>query len=151
MISGIQYFLNYTTPNDPLTGGVCVSRCLSNLYENRTTSICQLCDPMCLSCVNTASNCTQCAAFNGQNYFLQPANTGCLLTCPVGYYGNNQTFTCTLCDSRCSSCTGPTNSSCAACKTDSNNTPHYLAPNTTTCTNICTDNRYYANSTTFKC
>lgn len=106
---------------------------------------------MCLSCVNTPSNCTQCSAYGGQNYFLQPSATGCLMTCPVGYYPNTLTFTCTLCDSRCSSCTGPSNDSCSACKVDNNNIIHYLVANTTTCTDRCDDNRFYANATTFKC
>ena len=32
LVSGTQYYLNDTTPNDPLTGGVCVTQCLSNFY-----------------------------------------------------------------------------------------------------------------------
>lgn len=151
MMAGVQYYLNDTTPSDPLTGGVCVTQCMSNLYGNATTASCKVCDPMCLSCHNSPSNCTQCTSYNSIKYYLQPAATSCLLTCPVGYYPNPQTFTCDLCDSRCASCTGPSNDSCTSCQKDSNNVPYYLVADSTNCSNVCTDAKTYANSTTYKC
>jgi proprotein convertase subtilisin/kexin type 5 len=149
-ISSTQYFLNDTTPTDPATGGVCVTRCLSNLYENTLNSVCTLCDAMCLSCMNTASNCSSCRVVSGTNYFLQPSGLLCLSTCPVGFYGNSSTFRCMPCDSRCSACTGPTNGSCSACKIDSSEVAHFLVPGTRSCSNVCADS-LYANSTTFRC
>ena len=105
---------------------------------------------MCLSCVNTASNCTSCTAVSITNYFLQPTGLLCLSTCPVGFYGNASTFTCPQCDSRCSACTGPTNGSCSACKIDNTGVSHFLLPGSNSCSDTCPDS-LYANSSTFRC
>lgn len=107
---------------------------------------------MCIACTGTASNCSSCKAVSDTNYFLQPIGLLCLSTCPTGFYGNASTFACSMCDSRCSACTGPTNGTCTGCKVDSSGVAHFLAPGTgpRSCSNACPDS-LYANTTTFKC
>ena len=101
------------------------------------------CDPSCSSC-SGGSN-TQCSSCN-TGYFLQPSSTNCSSTCPLGYYGNTTTSTCTLCDPSCTNCTGGANVQCTVC-----NLGYYLQPSSTTCNTTCPSSGYYPNYTTHTC
>ena len=80
-----------------------------------------------------ASNNTCCAPTCGTNLYVY-AGTTIVSTCPIGLYGDNETNLCAptcsdgywgnsttnqcdLCDSSCSTCTGPTNAECLSCLT----------------------------------
>lgn len=42
--------------------------------------------------------------------------TKCLSQCPLGKFGDSKTNKCTLCNSLCESCNGPSDNQCLTCK-----------------------------------
>ena len=62
--------------------GLCTPRCVTN----------------CLQCLND----TACKVCLSGHYLLN--TTACLTTCPDGYWKNDQTMTCDMCDSTCQTC-----------------------------------------------
>jgi hypothetical protein len=90
---------------DPVSGN-CVVSCSSGYYsnfvDNNTGYICTVCSNGCLTCFNTATNCTSCTPP------MILYNNSCGLSCPNGYYisANNS---CLQCDVSCSTCSNSTN------------------------------------------
>jgi len=48
--------------------------------------------------------------FNDPNY-----RDSCFKTCPAGYFGSKQSYTCVECDSSCRKCSGPSFNDCNSC------------------------------------
>lgn len=119
----------------------CSQTCPDGYYKG-SFGYCMLCDAVCQTCENL-HKCTSC----NSPYFLR--NSGqlrpftCQLSCPDGYYGDNTTSWCTLCDSRCTLCSGPSYTQCTQCKTG-----YYLDPRTLVgCLSSCPEGYYgYPNS-----
>ena len=70
---------------------------------------CIACNPSCLTCTGTISNCLSCASPT----FLQ-TNT-CLSICPDYRYGNVNTSTCQSCSTGCRQCNSGLSTECTAC------------------------------------
>lgn len=103
-------------------------------------------------CETSAIDCTACGNESGVVYYLYSPNNEnqCLQLCPDGYYGQKSNNTCLKCDSRCELCTGPSNSTCSVCKTDSNSVMHYLVYGSSICSDTCPPGQF-ADSSSFKC
>lgn len=81
-----------------LLGTDCLRACPNNYYAdtaNGTVNTCQPCDVACMICTGNPTPCTAC----NPNYWLD--GTSCGLTCPTGYFQDNSTWTCLLCDVWC--------------------------------------------------
>lgn len=79
LINDIAHFLEDTNIANPNIGGVCVTACTGSFYEFKTLSTCVACASGCISCQNTANNCTVCGLDgSGKRYFLQPNSFSCL-------------------------------------------------------------------------
>ena len=67
------------------------------------SNICQPCSIGCVTCLNSAENCT--SATCSQNlYFL---NNNCLSICPDNYYPSFSVRQCLSCTAGCQTCYGP--------------------------------------------
>ena len=98
----------------------CISSCPLGFWEDATNHICAPCDYSCESCLGGTNNqCTACKP----GFFLQPASTICLDSCPSGYWGNTTNNVCSACDTACSTCTGPSYKQCSDC-----NSGYFLQP-----------------------
>ena len=86
----------------------CVQICPSHYYKNSPDS-CGICDPNCLECNITGTNCTDCYA----NTILFDSH--CMEECDLLHYLNIETRTCDLCNLSCKGCIGPTNLDCLQC------------------------------------
>lgn len=93
---------------------ICYTICPNQYYKNGIN--CTACDPTCSLCSGSSINCSACSAIA----FL--LNNTCYTTCPNPYYGDNNSNLgpnlCLSCDVSCSSCTGPANTNCIACKSN---------------------------------
>ena len=83
-----------------------------------TTNQCNsTCSNLCLSCSNSATNCTVCI----RGYFLYGST--CMKSCPLGtypvIYPNLYTGLCLICDSSCVNCIGPNANQCTQCSSSS--------------------------------
>lgn len=98
-----------------LYGVVCVANCPSGYFRhNLSTSfpICDKCDPTCLTCIVSASQCLSCSL----GYMLDTVRSTCVQQCT-----NPQTFLssdnkCYPCSTQCYSCYDSTATSCLSCK-----------------------------------
>ena len=113
---------------------ICLNSCpATGHWKDTTNHICASCNAACSVC--TGANNDQCSECN-VGYFLQPspATTTCFDSCPVGYWGDPTSNTCTECDIACAICTGSAHTQCSACSTG-----YFLQPNSTICLNSCPD------------
>jgi len=80
----------------------CSDHCPPNYYINSSTNTCEKClDPFCSQCDPLDPyKCLQC--LHGSLKYL--FNNTCIHDCPHGFFGNNNTQTCDLCDSTCDTC-----------------------------------------------
>jgi hypothetical protein len=80
-------------------------------------NLCVPCDPKCLVCSNSSSNCTRCAL----GYYLYESTLTCTALCPSGFFNNNtltaNNYYCSLCLSGCLTCNGPGLDHCQTCQT----------------------------------
>lgn len=121
----------------------CLNSCPSGYYPDDGTKMCQLCDTECQTCTGPSNNqCLLCAT----GFYLQPApdSNTCLDNCPAGYYPNDGTKTCQLCNTNCLTCTGPSNVECIQCASGFYQQP---PPNSNTCLNVCPSGYYRDNGT----
>ena len=92
-------------------GYVCYSPCPNGYFLNGNN--CTVCDTKCTLCSTSATTCSACTT---TAYLL---NSTCYTTCPNPYYNDNNAGAgptlCLLCDAKCASCTGPTNTNCITC------------------------------------
>ena len=80
------------------SNNTCVRTCPAKFYTdtaNGTVNTCQPCDISCLYCTANPSPCSQC----NPTYYLY--NSVCGSTCPTGYFADNVTWSCLLCDQWC--------------------------------------------------
>lgn len=76
--------------------GTCVPTCPSNTFA--INQVCIPCDASCATCSVHPYNCLTCPA----NWYK--LGSVCLKNCPLGYYTNEQAFTCVSCGPKCKSC-----------------------------------------------
>jgi proprotein convertase subtilisin/kexin type 5 len=75
---------------------VCATTCPSGQFINpNLPNACISCDPGCLACSITSTNCTLSACNAG--YYYYSANSSCLRNCPNNFYNNNLTGMCSQC------------------------------------------------------
>lgn len=84
--------------------GVCQLSCpLGSYPDNTTIPICVNCPVNCLTC-SQSGNCISCTS----NAFFSPYDNLCHIPCPTNYYGDPSTKVCSMCDTSCLTCHGPT-------------------------------------------
>ena len=100
-------------------------------------SQCLPCDSTCLTCNGTApDNCLTCVS--GKYFF--PDNNTCLDCTAPGYFINQETQQCDICDSSCKTCNEKTPTSCLSCYQG-----YYFVTSNNSCS-LCKDiPGYYAN------
>jgi hypothetical protein len=117
-----------------LSNGQCLVYCLPGWFMDSNAVIpdrCSICDPTCLTCQGTSTNCTSCSQINIQYQFW--LNNSCVATCPPGYYYTQGTHVCLPCFIGCSSCFGGDKDSCYACTVDTQGNNYYLVAGSTSC------------------
>ncbi|KAL4494135.1 hypothetical protein ABPG72_016091 [Tetrahymena utriculariae] len=93
----------------------CLSDCPSQTYKNNITLQCESCLANCKTCIDGIS-CQLCQS----SFYLSADKTSCLLTCPLGYQQNSNSYTCIPCqDSNCQSCQQSTDQ-CTKCGNNQN-------------------------------
>ena len=97
----------------PTPPSSCDSSCPFGLYPVITNNTCQYCDNTCLNCSTTGlKSCTSCNA--GSFLYGSPPNY-CKSSCPSGYFADNTTNLCELCDSSCKECKNSSVNGCTSC------------------------------------
>ncbi|XP_032873456.1 proprotein convertase subtilisin/kexin type 5 isoform X1 [Amblyraja radiata] len=84
----------------------CQMKCSRQHYAH-SDGLCKRCPMNCETC--NGNSCTECSRY----FFFH--NGTCLEDCPRGWFQNTQTFTCSLCNSKCSVCDGPDSDDCEEC------------------------------------
>ncbi|KCV69805.1 hypothetical protein H696_03261 [Fonticula alba] len=75
---------------------------------------CAACHESCATCSGPAADqCTSCPA----GFFVQDS-VFCVAVCPVGFFGDADTWQCRACAADCATCTGPTLAECSRCMDD---------------------------------
>ena len=115
---------------------MCATTCPSGQFINpNLLNACISCDPGCLACSITSTNCTLSACSPG--YYYYSANSSCLQNCPDNFYNNNLTGTCTQCLQGCLLCYGGQLTSCLSCQKTNANVPYFKMMDVDTCTAVC--------------
>ncbi|KRX04787.1 WW domain [Pseudocohnilembus persalinus] len=110
-------------PNYYLFGTSCLSVCPVEYFANTNSLTCEECVEPCKECTNYNNNgefCTSCI----DNYYLY--NNDCIVSCPLGWIGNDATNECVECDVSCMECDGIAYNQCTACSTGSSVGPFLL-------------------------
>ena len=117
-----QHFLQ---PNS----SICLRTCPDGYYPNTLTKACSPCASTCNYCVGpTAADCAICAG----GFYLNLLTQKCVTSCSKGYYPNDATRLCSICDPSCFNCFGPTKDNCSSC-----NSRYFLQPSSSTCLSSC--------------
>lgn len=103
-------------------------------FYNSSDLSCQQCNSTCAACTGSAA--TQCSACSDPNY-LNIKNNTCALICDVGYYADNNTRKCTLCNTNCYTCFNSSTTGCLSCKTGK-----YLIRENNTCSATCPEHQF---------
>lgn len=113
--------------------------CPSGYYPNtlNSTTLCSICDPGCLRCTLSASNCSACPST------LYLKNGSCVSDCGSGYYLDTYIFECFQCVAPCLACSSA--SSCLSCINSS-----YLLYQSA-CLQGCPGGTYESSSTCIPC
>ncbi|EWS75787.1 zinc finger lsd1 subclass family protein (macronuclear) [Tetrahymena thermophila SB210] len=123
-----------------LQNNICKQKCDGSYYGEALTNTCNSCDSTCLTCDGpNKQNCLSCQAPN----FYQQGSKTCVTQCNSNQFKNTANQTCSLCDSSCNTCSGPSNINCLSC---TGNT--YLYQNQ--CILNCPSN-YYGNNQNKQC
>lgn len=101
---------------------------------------CAYCDPSCINCSVTSTNCTLNACNPG--YYYLASNSTCVSNCPNNYYANTTTGLCTVCIAGCQLCYGGSLNECTLCQTTASNVSYYKIIDINTCTQICPPGQY---------
>ncbi|KAL4487128.1 hypothetical protein ABPG72_001580 [Tetrahymena utriculariae] len=125
-------------PPKILQGTQCQGSCDNGFYAINNTK-CQPCDPNCLTCVNSSTECIICP----QGKLLDTISKKCVSQCQDGQYQDQSNKACKPCDTNCKTCQGPLVSDCLSCKP-----PQVLQG--TKCQQNC-DKGYYYSSSSQKC
>jgi proprotein convertase subtilisin/kexin type 5 len=110
-----------------------------------SSSNCDSCDPNCLWCGSSTTDCTACSAAN-KLFLAISSTTGlgvCDASCPDGSWPNSDTQTCDSCAQGCTTCS--TASVCTGCSTG-----YYLTA-AGVCTQFCPSGTYGTGSTCYSC
>ena len=104
---------------------VCVGSCPGRFYQDMANRQCSTCNDACLTCNGNGTmlepgGCDSCAVFSWEHHPRGNTTTAsnvseCVLTCPLGTYGDPQSRACLACDDECSApsgCFGPGPSAC---------------------------------------
>lgn len=141
-VSGTLYYLGVGTTT-------CNTSCPDGQYiSSLVPFVCLSCSPACLTCQDTADNCTSdtCAI----NYFY--LNNSCLANCPDNYYYHDSTLRqCQQCSEGCLKCFGAGLDHCSQCYTLANGTEYFLQADTFTCTLLCDSDQYGLNNRCYSC
>lgn len=81
-----------------LSGSSCVTTCPNQTYPDTgggLVNLCLPCDISCMTCTASPSPCSSCSP----NYYLYLSE--CSPTCPTGFFQDNSTWSCQLCDVYC--------------------------------------------------
>ena len=93
----------------------CDTTCKSGSYLNTMNNTCPPCDVSCLNCSQNGENyCTAC--FDGTFLLNFPGPSSCKSSCSAGFYPDNSTKTCKICDSSCKECVDKGIFNCTVCK-----------------------------------
>ena len=95
----------------------CNPTCPNGQYiDSIINNLCVPCDPKCLLCLGSSTNCSKCAL----GYYLYLPNFECTSLCPSGYFNDAtptaNNYYCTLCVSGCLTCNGPGLVNCQTCE-----------------------------------
>ncbi|EAR90506.3 zinc finger lsd1 subclass family protein (macronuclear) [Tetrahymena thermophila SB210] len=124
-----------------LQNNICKPICDGSYYGETLTNTCNPCDSTCLTCDGPNSN--NCLSCQAPNLFYQQGSKTCVTQCNSNQFKNTANQTCSLCDSSCSTCQGPSYTNCLSC---TGNT--YLYQNQ--CILNCPSN-YYGNNQNKQC
>ena len=115
---------------------VCAIICPPGQFINSNVpNACVSCDPGCIACSITSTNCTLSVCSSG--YYYYSANSSCLRSCPNNFYANISAGMCTQCLGGCLLCYGGLLTACTSCKKDNNNVPYFKMIDIDTCTATC--------------
>jgi proprotein convertase subtilisin/kexin type 5 len=120
--------------------GNCIPTCPGSYYADSTLIACLQCDSSCLACLGSyPENCTSCIASSGAPYLLLKM---CWSICPKGFYANNNTNKCEICDTNlnCTTCSYNFTSLtiyCTACIYGT-----FFQSSTMTCGIVCNSSQY---------
>lgn len=124
----------------------CVSACPTGFYSDGTN--CVACDPACATCYgNLKTQCYSCKYNGSANYFKEIGVDTCLTTCGSGEFENTTTFTCQLCDFRCTEC-GTTGTNCSSCSIIAGTNYYRLGED---CLAVCPYTGYFSKNGTKTC
>ena len=122
------------------TQTICDTSCPDGeLISGTTPNACEFCDPGCLTCVGTSTNCTINACQAGDFYYA--VNSSCLRTCPDNYYANSTQQECIQCIGGCELCYGGLLTNCTKCQV-SGVTSYYKIIDIDECTVDCPAGQY---------
>lgn len=76
---------------------------LCSHFGNRTSKVCERCDPSCTKCVGHGN--TKCLSCR-HDYLYMKHSRQCLKSCPSGYYKDKWSTNCLRCDPTCKTCSG---------------------------------------------
>jgi proprotein convertase subtilisin/kexin type 5 len=108
---------------------VCSTTCPGGQFISSTKPhLCQPCSPICVTCEETAENCTSSTC--PKNYYF--LSHSCLSICPNNYYPDSSARQCLGCATGCSTCFGSADTSCTVCSSS-----YYLQIGSTTCSSGC--------------
>ena len=91
------------SPSYYQSGNTCDTTCADDYGPVTGSNICIECDPICLCCEETPTNCTICLIYAVNNRFL--SSNSCLDNCTSGTFCNATSYVCEACPGNCSNCT----------------------------------------------
>lgn len=114
----------------------CYSACPLGTYAPSGSYICSTCDPKCIACSLTATNCSSCTLTGGNQAYL--LNSDCITSCPQGTYLSNTPNLCNACDLKCIACYA-SNTNCSSCTLNGSNIAYFY---NMACLNNCPTGTY---------
>jgi hypothetical protein len=132
----------------------CAASCPDGQYIDAIiNNICVPCDPKCLLCLGSSTNCSRCAL----GYYLYQPNNECTALCPSGYFNNptqtGSNYLCSLCQSGCLTCNGAGLTNCQTCENvtiGGNVTSYFKEVSLASCVTVCSQG-YFGNVLNNKC
>jgi len=116
---------------------LCISNNTIGKYIDSSLNIYKNCDPSCLECINSATNCLKCAT----NYYPLFNNlSSCKNSAPDNYYFNSNSLIYEQCSTNCKNCVN-TKENCISC-----NPNYYLLEDKNTCYDTPPQGYYYIQS-----
>jgi proprotein convertase subtilisin/kexin type 5 len=129
----------------------CVINCPNGTYSSTNPNVCNSCDPKCIICSASSTDCSSCTLNGGNQAYL--LNSTCISTCPDGTFSSTNPNICTSCDPKCLLC-DTSNTNCSSCTLNGTNKAYLF---NSTCISSCpggtfpSDNPNICNSCDSKC